>query len=154
MTVASRKNHRADMLLRIRRREETAARRAFQQARRVADAAERRAGELQGLLAQQNDSARKGLLGGRAGRPAGHYPMSVTELLAALGQQRVELRRHDQILRERRAELSETITRCKAADILRRRIVARRSAQVARAEGQHEADRHAAREAGEPTHAT
>jgi len=151
--VTSRKNHRADMLLRHRRREEQAARRAFQEARGLADAAERRVAGLRALLAEQNDAARRELLAG-AGRASRTYPAIAGELLAEIGRQQADLQRHDGMLRRRRGRLAETITRRKAAEIVRRKLAARRSARLARAEVQQSADVHASRSAGGESDAT
>ena len=146
--MASRRNHRAEMLLRIRRREEEAARRAFQEARGLADAAERQVARLRELLARQNDAARCELLGAAGGRADRPYRTIAGELLAEIAQRQADLQRHDQTLRRRRAELAGTITRRKAAEIVRRKLASQQSARAARVEAQQSADAHACRSAG------
>lgn len=136
------------MLLKVRRREEKAAHRAFQAAHGLADAAERRVAGLRELLAEQNSSARGELLGAGGGRAARPYRMIAGELLSAIGQQQADLRRYRQTLHRRRARLAEAITRRKAAQTARRKVAAERSARLARVEAQHSADVHAFRAAG------
>jgi len=142
--VATREEQRVEMLLRIRRRAERAARRAFQEALARAQAAGARVVELAKLLGAHSDAAREGLLGGGAPHPGEAYRSSAAELRVEIGRRRAELGRMDHELARNRAELAHAVKRRQAAEMLGEKLVGRLAARRQRRTMRQLDDAHAA----------
>ena len=135
---------RVEMLLKIRRREEQDARRAFDQVQGRGEFLRGRINELGQLLAAQNKAARQ-VMSAPGDEAAPAYRTALTQLRQAIGEQRALLRPLEDMLRKCRAELLEARNRRRAVETLRDRLAARHSARRQQLEAGHLDDTHAAR---------
>ena len=143
--MSDQQQHRVEVLLAIRQREEDDARRVFDHVRGREDFHRRRIAELEGLLAAQTEEARRRLVAGEGGEAASTYRAAVAELRRAIGEQRALLRPLEPMVEKGRAEVMRAVSRRKAAAVLRDRLLGRRSALLARAETRQIDDAHAVR---------
>jgi flagellar export protein FliJ len=130
-----------EILLRLRRREESAAREAF-------TAAQARVGEIRSRLARvrtalssQDAAARAALLAGRAGTQA--YGRWVAELRRASSLEAAHLSAAEDDLEARREALLEAMKQRKAMDCLARSQSLREEASAARVSARTAEDEHA-----------
>ena len=141
----NRKEHRAELLLAIRQREETAARRRFDVARVRAEGIRRRLAELQRLLVGHDQAARKRLTGSTGPQTMAAYRADLAELREAIGRQSAALDEADRALADCRAGLLEAMSRRNAVGLLHQKLLDRRSRSQDLAEAGRVDDMHASR---------
>jgi len=134
---------RGEVLLRLRRQRERAARVAFARARDEADAIQARIAELQAALAQYHDAARAAVMGGGRKFDVGLYRRCVGDIAAALADQRARLAAAQETQRRCRDELAEATSQYKAVKCLKEKLLSRHERQVDRSVVKERDDQHA-----------
>jgi hypothetical protein len=142
-----RTSDRASMLLKVRQREEDVAREAFEAARSRAETLCRLTVEMDRQLLSHDREARRRLLGGREQGPAGPYELNPGQMRERIDRHVTELRRADELLEQRRAELAEAVRKRRAAETLCGKLAGRLVARRRRGEDVQIDDGHAARTA-------
>ena len=143
--MTPRRSNRLEMLVRLRQQRESRARWSFDQVRGRAEFLRRRIDELGALLRAQDASARKRLLEGGPGRPGRAYRHSAAELRDAIREQRVLLSQVHEMLPACREKLRGAVSRRKAAEALRERLLREQAARQQRTEAAQVDDSHAVR---------
>jgi flagellar export protein FliJ len=138
------KTRRVEKLLAVSRNAERAAKQAFDAARASADEIRIRLVELELAIIARHEAARRRLAGGGPDGLGGAYRDGVSALRRQIARLAARQKTADAQLEDRRAELLAAMTRRRAAEIVRGRILGRQAASAARRETRQMDEVHAA----------